>query len=160
MSSLITGLHELEARRKAIDAELRDLRPIPRLAPAVVTNCLTEWRKELRTNTTRARLVLQKVLRGRITFVPDGEGGYVFTAPTRFAKPFSGVVVERPSWVHEGHEGLEHLTPDDTWDGDYDALLERATARVLGNRGYVVAGPAGLEPATSWFVARRSIQLS
>src|SRR5262249_13298927 len=27
-------------------------------------------------------------------------------------------------------------------------------------RGLMLAGPAGLEPATSWFVARRSIQLS
>ena len=33
----------------------------------------------------------------------------------------------------------------------------RRDSRVLFGK---VAGPAGLEPATSWFVARRSIQLS
>ena len=38
------------------------------------------------------------------------------------------------------------------------ACQAEARERVTGERR--LAGPAGLEPATSWFVARRSIQLS
>ena len=54
---------------------------------------LTEWRRLLRQSTTQGRAVLQRVLRGRITFTPKC-GGYEFEAPTRFAKLFLGVAVE------------------------------------------------------------------
>jgi hypothetical protein len=37
--------------------------------------------------------------------------------------------------------GLEHLTPEDTFDADYGRLLEKAEKRVLG-----VASPTGFEP--------------
>ena len=45
--------------------------------------------------TTQGRAVLQRVLRGRITFTPKGDG-YEFEAPTRFDKLFTGVVYEPP----------------------------------------------------------------
>ena len=39
---------------------------------SMVDNRLAEWRRLLRQSTTQARAVLQRVLRGRITFVPEG----------------------------------------------------------------------------------------
>src|SRR4029453_13893082 len=42
----------------------------------VIENRLAEWRRPLRQSTTQARTVLQRVLRGRLTFTPraDGQG--------------------------------------------------------------------------------------
>src|SRR5439155_26392990 len=75
--SLVAKLRELEARRTAIDGDLRDLRPVPRLAPAVVEGRLAEWRRLLRASTTQGRTVLQRILRGRLTFTPRADGlGY------------------------------------------------------------------------------------
>lgn len=62
--------------------------------------------------------MLQRVLRGRITFTPSGEG-YTFEAATRFDKLFTGVVVERPAFFTRGNRGTEHIGPEDTFDGDY-----------------------------------------
>ncbi len=43
-----------------------------------------EWRRLLRQSTTQGRTVLQRVLRGRITFTPTADGkGYRFHASTR-----------------------------------------------------------------------------
>jgi hypothetical protein len=62
------------------------------LPPAVIENRLAEWRRLLRQSTTQARIVLQRVLRGRLTFSPrvnevSGEvDGYDFAGPTRFDK--------------------------------------------------------------------------
>src|SRR5258708_35263635 len=67
-ASLVAKVRELEARRRAIDVEAASLRPVPRLAPAVIENRLTEWRRLLRASTTQGRPVLQRILRGRITF--------------------------------------------------------------------------------------------
>ena len=100
----------------------------------------------LRQSTTQGRAVLQRVLRGRITFTPRADGqGYDFAAPTRFDKLFSGVAVQRPAFIEQGNRGAEHIGPEDTFDGDYGRLLE-------GVNGKWVARPAGLEPAASWFV--------
>jgi site-specific DNA recombinase len=156
VASLAAKLRELEARRNAIDGELRGLHPVPRLAPAVIEDRLAEWRRLLRQSTTQGRAVLQRVLRGRLTFTPREDGqGYDFSGPTRFDRLFTGIVVQLPSWVTKGDvRGTEHIQPEDTFDGDYGRLLEQAVY------GKGVARPAGLEPATSWFVARRSIQLS
>ena len=97
--------------------------------------------------------MLQRVLQGRIVFTPRADGGYDFDAPTRFDKLFAGVVVPRPAHIPHGADGTEHIGPADTFESDYGKLLERVYVKGL-------ARPAGLEPATSWFVARRSIQLS
>jgi len=78
--------------------------------------------------------VLQRILRGRLTFTPrlnpvSGEpDGYDFEGPTRFDKLFTGIAVERPKWLegYKGVTGTEHIGPEDTFDGDYGRLLERA----------------------------------
>ena len=71
VTSLAVKMRELEARRTAIDEGLISLRPIPRLAPAVIDNRLAEWRRLPRASTTQGRTVLQRIVRGRITFTPD-----------------------------------------------------------------------------------------
>lgn len=89
MGSLLKRLRELEDRQKAIETELRNLQPIPRLSQAVIETRLADWRRLLRSSTTQARTVIQRVIRGRITFTPIvdslrlGQTGYDFQAPTR-----------------------------------------------------------------------------
>ena len=134
--SLVAKVRELEARRGEIDGDLRSLQPVPRLAPPVVEDRLAEWRRLLRQSTTQGRAVLQRVLRGRITFTPKG-GGYEFEAETRFDKLFTGVSIEPPPWVVpylRDTRGAEHIGPDDTFDGDYGRLLERARTAGKGWR--------------------------
>ena len=96
-ASLVAKVRELEERLGAIDRELRCLQPVPRLAPKVVEDRLAEWRRLLRQSTTRGRAVLQRVLSGRIVFTPRDDGGYDFSAETRFDRLFSGVVVPMES---------------------------------------------------------------
>jgi hypothetical protein len=62
---------------------------------------------------------------------------------TRFDKLFLGVAVERPPWIPATIEGIEHIGPEDTFDGDYGRLLEAAQ-----NRGKGLASPTGT--ATRW----------
>ena len=58
----------------------------------------------------QARAVLRRVLRGRITFVPEG-AGYVFTAPTRWDKLFTGIMAPMPEFLAgEGPAELIHHT--------------------------------------------------
>ena len=100
----------------------------------------------LRASISQGRAVLQRIVRGRITFTPHADGrGYDFSAPTRFDKLFSGILVPRPSFIPFGNTGAEHIGADDTWDADYGQLLERA-ASVAVNRKRVTS-PAGFEPA-------------
>lgn len=104
--------------------DLAALRPVPRLAPAVVENRLAEWRRLLRQSRTQGRAVIQRVVRGRIKFTPTADGGYVFTAPTRFDKLFTGIAVEMPSWIDKNDtREREHIGPEDTPDADYGRLL-------------------------------------
>ena len=51
---------------------------------------------------------------------------------TRFDKLFLGVAVERPPWIPATIEGIEHIGPEDTFDGDYGRLLEAAQNRGKG----------------------------
>ena len=87
---------------------------MPRLRPEVVEDWLTEWRRLLRQSSTQGRAVLQRVLRGRITFTPKC-GGYEFEALTRFDKLFLGVAVEistkRKSELqgHQAHRSRGHV---------------------------------------------------
>jgi hypothetical protein len=54
----------------------------------------------------KGALALQRVLRGRIPFIPVGKG-YTFAAPTGFDKLFSGVVVPRSVWAAGNRNLLE-----------------------------------------------------
>lgn len=104
---------------------------MPRLALEVIENRLAEWRRLLRQSTTQGRAVLQRVLRGRVTFTPN-EADYDFSAPTRFDKLFAGIVSPRPAFVAVGDtRGSEHRTPADTRDQDYGELLERVCGKGL-----------------------------
>ena len=62
---------------------------------------------------------------------------------TRFDKLFLGVAVERPPWIPATIEGIEHIGPEDTFDGDYGRLLEAAQ-----NRGKGLASPREIFPFT------------
>lgn len=65
------------------------------------------------------RSVLQRVLRGRLTFTPQADGrGYDSTGPTRFDKLFSGIVVQRPAFIGTSVAGTEHITSADTFESD------------------------------------------
>jgi hypothetical protein len=143
LSSLVVRQRELEARRQSITREIESLRPIPRLAPSIIENRLADWRRLLRQSTTQGRAVLQRILRGRMTFVPHPNGrGYDFTAPTRFDKLFTGVVADRPPHLPTTTRGVNVL-PEDTPDFDYGVLLERVQERIYGKG---VASPTGFEP--------------
>ena len=76
-------LKELEARQREIAQQRASLRPIPRLAPQFVEDCLGEWRRLIRGSTTQGRTVIQRIVKGRITFTPTADG-YDFAADTRF----------------------------------------------------------------------------
>lgn len=149
-ASLVAKLRELEARQKAIVGEVANLRPVPRLAVAVLESRLNEWRRLLRGSTTQGRTVLQRILRGRLTFTPrmhvlTGEpDGYDFAGPTRFDKLFTGIAVETPAWVkaYGSARGFEDTSPEDTFDGDYGRVLERAYKKSVE----VLASPTGFEP--------------
>jgi len=135
---LVAKVRELEARRTAIAAEVAALQPVPRLPASVVESRLAEWRRLLRQSVTQGRAVLQRVLQGRITFGPDGDG-YRFAAQTLFDRLFAGIVAPRPAFVPTSAEGTEHIGAADTHDQDYGLLLERAYGKGL-------ASPTGFEP--------------
>ena len=127
--TLTARVRELEAKRASIDADIAALRPVPRLAPAVVEGRLAEWRRLLRSSVVQGRAVLQRVLQGRIVFTPTPDGqGYSFEAPTRFDKLFTGITAEPPpDYIDRNDQrGKEHITPADTFDADYSRLLEAA----------------------------------
>ena len=144
--SLVAKLRELEARRSAIEVEAAGLHPVPRLEPAIIENRLAEWRRLLRQSTTQGRTVLQRILRGRLTFTPrcnevSGEvDGYDFEGPTRFDKLFTGIALARPKDIDpDDKTGTEDIGPEDTFDGDYGRLLERVYVKGM-------ASPPGFEP--------------
>lgn len=127
--SLVAKVRELEARKKAIKSDMTALRPVPRLAPKIIADRLADWRRLLRQSPTQARAVLQRVIRGRITFIPRADGGFDFSAETRFDKLFIGVVVPPPTFLKAtvgDLRGREHIGPEDTNEADYGRLLERA----------------------------------
>lgn len=87
-----------------------------------------------------------------VTFTPRGDGhGYDFSGPTRFDKLFTGVTcAPAPAWLAaDDRRGLEDTGPEDTFDGDYERVLERAYAksvRVKDVEG--LASPPGIEPGS------------
>ena len=98
MTSLLAKLREMEASRAAIVEEQVSARPVPMPPRALVENRLAEWRRLLRQTPQTARVVLDRVLRDRITFNPEGRG-YVFEYPTRYDRLFSGLVVPQSVWA-------------------------------------------------------------
>src|SRR6185436_3038770 len=97
---LVGRMRQLEVKQRELQQQATGLRPIPRLAPAVIENRLAEWRRLLRQSTTTGRAVIQRIVRGRITFTPrrnefsDEIDGYEFEATTRFDQLFTGIAVE------------------------------------------------------------------
>lgn len=92
---------------------------------------------------------------GRIHFMPSGDG-YTFEAPTRFDKVFNGVPIKfngaaipRPSYIKDGTKGRQHITVEDTFDGDYGRLLAAvyAAAPLAGNGVRPQGGPSTSAPA-------------
>jgi site-specific DNA recombinase len=145
--SLVAKLQQLEARKQSISATSSGLRPVPRLAPAIIEDRLAEWRRLLRQSTTQGRTVLQRILRGRLTFTPrcneiSGEvDGYDFEGPTRFDKLFSGVACIRPDDLVPGEMiGCENISPDEMGDTDYGRLLEAAYAAHVSSGGSMRKG--------------------
>jgi len=81
----LTERDDLHEQQRKIWSEATALRPVPRLHPSVVESRLAEWRRLLRQSATQGRAVLQRVLRGRLTFWPRADGqGYDFAGATRF----------------------------------------------------------------------------
>lgn len=144
MTYAAAKLRELEAKKNVLKMQVLGLHPVPRLAPELVESRLAEWRRLLRGSTTQGRAVLQRILRGRIVFTPRPDGtGYEFSAPTRFDKLFTGIIVPRPTWLAEGDSrGTEHVGPNDTFDADYGALLERVEGVASPPRANPLPGPA------------------
>ena len=145
-ATLMARVHELEARQRAIADELASLAPLPRLAPRVVNDRLEEWRRLLRGSTTQARAVLQRMLKGRITFTPNG-AGYTFEAPTRFDKLFAGVACPWPGGspqdlIDHAGEGCENIRLEDTLDFEYGRLLAR-----VYQKGYCARQDSNLRPS-------------
>jgi hypothetical protein len=74
-------------------------------------------------STTQGRAVLQRIIRGRLTFTPRADGqGYDFAAATRFDKLFTGIVAPRPAWIPVGQA---NIGVNDTLDRDYGSRLPR-----------------------------------
>ena len=149
--SLLARLRELEARQTAIVAEAAALQPVPRLPRELIETRLEEWRRLIRGSVTQGRMVLERVLVGRIVFTPREDGfGYDFKAQTRFDKLFTGIAhgITIPGftsrdWVlcPDGVEDPNYFTKRDVAEADYGRLLEQALNRAR------VSSPAGFEPA-------------
>ena len=169
--TVMARIKELEASKARIELELSELKPLPRLPKKVVEDRLSEWRRMLRSSLTQSRAVLQRLFDQRIVFTPRpfetdpkrvaeqfrSGGGYDFKVKTRYDRLFTGVAVPKPSFITVRTEGTEHLTPEDTFDGDYGSLLEEAQNRADGldlrhakkrktdQNCAVVASPTGLD---------------
>ena len=68
--------------------------------------------------------MLQRILRGRLTFTPqiDGRSGAMvgdrFEGPTRFDKLFAGIAGSAPKHVdRHDRSGTEHIRPEETVEG-------------------------------------------
>jgi site-specific DNA recombinase len=132
LTSLVAKLREMEAKRAKLVEEQYAQRPVPMPPRSLVEDRLAEWRRMLRQPQT-ARVVLDRVLRDRITFMPDGLG-YVFQCPTRYDRLFSGLVVPQSVWTLPAAPGADGIMPDDVYyrgerDADFGELLRRVANR-------------------------------
>jgi site-specific DNA recombinase len=120
-TSLTAKLRELESRQRDLESQIAGLRPVPRLDPEVIEDRLAEWRRLLRASTTQGRAVLQRILRGRLTFTRRADGtGYDFAGPTRFDKLFTGIIAKRPAFIPVE---IPDIPVEDTSDADDGELL-------------------------------------
>ena len=108
-ASLVEEIQRLEIRQKEIASELKELKPIQDLPREEIASQLELWRRQLRGSITQGRMVLQKILKGRILMIPrkDGEG-YEFRAPTRFDKLFQGMAIPMPKFISQSNEGYAY----------------------------------------------------
>jgi hypothetical protein len=128
-----------------IGRQLLALRPILRLPASVIENRLAEWRRLLRQNTT-GRAVLQRILKGRILFTPEGPG-YAFEAPTRFDRIFAGVAFTLPPFVDRNDTtGKEDITMEETGEAEWGRRLDAVLAARQANDAL---GVASLEALSS-----------
>ena len=169
MTSLVAKLREMEARRVELVEEQEAQRPVPMPPRSMVEDRLAEWRRLLRQNTQTARVVLDRVLRDRIRFTPEGLG-YLFECPTRYDRLFSGLVVPQSVWASPAPPGAEGIGPDDVYyRGERDADFGEVPRRAANRKG--LASPTGfgkgwsphsqaLRPDISLTRSRRSITLT
>ena len=70
----------------------------------------------------------------RINSISGEADGYDFSGPTRFDKLFTGIsLAPAPDYIPKTRRGFEDTTPEDTNDGDYGRLLERAYVKGLAS---------------------------
>jgi hypothetical protein len=84
--------------------EMAATQPVPMPPRSVIEDRLAEWRRLLRQSAKTGRVVLDRVLNGRIVFTPVWSHEetprpvtYEFECPTRYDRLFSGVVI--PKWI-------------------------------------------------------------
>jgi hypothetical protein len=98
--------------------------------------------------------------RGRLTWLMENfaeledashrAAGYEFAGETRFDRLFAGLAAPAPAWTKplEGdRSGMEHITDDDTLDGDYGKVLEQAHHALEIGDGQLLASPKVLTRA-------------
>jgi len=83
-----------------------------------LNEAVLQGRRLLRSSTTQARTVLQRILRGRLVFTLranelSGEiDGCEFSGPTRFDRLFTGIAVECPKGIDPNdRSGKEAIIP-------------------------------------------------
>ena len=124
-------------------------------------------------STTQGRTVLQRILRGRLTFTSrlnplSGEpDGYDFDGLTRFDRLFAGIAVECPTGLTLGDTaGYGTIGPEDTFDGDYGRMLDRIHVKgmasppgtedlytLVGSALKAVVAAERLEPTSQWWAS-------
>jgi DNA invertase Pin-like site-specific DNA recombinase len=155
LASLVAKLREFETKKTALIDEMAAKGPVPMPPRSVIEDHLAEWRRLLRQSAKTGRVVLDRVLNGRIVFTPvwshDAEPkpvAYEFECPTRYDKLFSGLVI--PAAVMAVRvPGAEDLRYEHIYyraeDGsvDFGEILRRVFER--GNLTEV-SSPTGFEP--------------
>lgn len=149
--NLVRRLKVLEARQAEIEALLVSTQPVPRPEPAKVASKLAQWRKHLRGNISQARVVLQRLVVGRIKVGPAADGGCEFSAETKFDKIFAGLVdLGRPKFIAVGdRRGAEALYEDE--EAERESLLAPPPPRAKGgDPGGIRTHDLHLERVACW----------
>ena len=177
--SLLARLRDFETRHAAIVAEAGTLQPVSRLPREVIETRLEEWRRLIRGRVTQGRMVLERVLAGRVVFTPRADGvGDDFAANTRWEKLFTGIAhgITIPGftsrdWVlcPDGMEDPDYFAKRDVAETNYGKLPEAALHRAKvssqrepGQVGNAIFGSCGLtrlpaSPLEVSYFSRRTI---